>query len=252
MTSITCLQINQLKVKANNKLILKGIDLTLPCGQVHALMGPNGSGKSTLGMCLMGHPDYQVVSGTAKFLGQDLLKLTPDQRARAGVFLAFQHPRAVAGVPLINLLRLAYQQRFPDHKLSKSATDFWQHVVQLAKRLELDPKFLKQPVNQALSGGEKKKTETLQFLLLKPKLLILDELDTGTDVDSLRLIGQQVAELKKSDQPPAVLLITHYQRIFNYLTPDQVHVIKQGKIVASGTAELVSQIEQGGYQQFGA
>ena len=213
-------------------------------------MGPNGSGKSTLGMVLMGHPDYQVVGGNVTFEGRDLLSMSPDERARAGVFLSFQHPVAVAGVPLATMLKLAYQQRFPDQPAARSARQFCQLLTQLADRLQLDHNFLKQPVNQGLSGGEKKKTETLQFLLLRPKLLILDELDTGTDVDSLKLIGHQVDELSKQTPPPAVLLITHYQRIFRHLAPNRVHIIKDGRIVASNGPDLVSQIEQQGYRQF--
>jgi Fe-S cluster assembly ATP-binding protein len=269
------LTITNLHVAAHDTPILKGVDLTIKPGEIHALMGPNGSGKSTLGNSLMGHPSYTITQGTIKVAKNNLTQAAPEDRALAGLFLAFQHPIAVAGVSTINFLRAAYQQLYPQDQLS--AIDFFKRLKTIAADLGITEDILKRPVNDNLSGGERKKMETLQLLVLRPKFIILDELDTGTDVDSLKTIGTAVSSLfkrktqnakSKSNKPPksasetserrnietqqspGLLLITHYNRIFRYIQPHHVHIIKSGQIVKSGDFSLVEQVEKSGYEQF--
>lgn len=251
------------KIADTEQSILNGINLEVEQGSIHALMGPNGSGKSTLGNSLMGHPAYEVTKGKVTIGNHDLLELEPNERASAGLFLAFQHPITIPGVPLANFLRAAYEQLhgeetttpqgITEKKTGRSALDFFSELKGLAKELQVPEDFLRRPINDGLSGGERKKIETLQILALKPKFIILDELDTGTDVDTLKRIGETINSLRDREDyhpAPGILMITHYNRIFNYVKPDHVHVIKKGKIVKSGDAKLVDKIESSGYDQF--
>jgi len=257
------LKISKLKARVEEKEILHGVDLVIKPGEIHALMGPNGSGKSTLGNVLMGHPGYEVTGGKVSLAKDDVLEMEPWKRARAGIFLAFQHPISVSGVPLGNFLKAAYDNLYGDHyedehrvkkvKPAMAALEFYNRLKELAGELGVPEEFLRKPINEGLSGGERKKIETLQILALQPKYMILDELDTGTDVDTLKLIGTMIGGLKirKGYKPaPGILMITHYNRIFEYVQPDFVHVIKKGKIVKSGGRELVEAIESGGYERY--
>lgn len=257
------MEISQLFAKADDHQILNGINLTINPGEIHALMGPNGSGKSTLAQVMMGHPDYEVNSSKSKIkIGKNnILDLKPDERAKAGLFLAFQHPISIPGVSVVNFLRTAYKHLFPENK-EISALDFFKYLKKIAKHLKISEDLLKRSLNEGLSGGERKKMETLQMIALSPQFIILDELDTGTDVDALKLLGNTVASLMdekamnklqladKKYQKPGILLITHYNRIFKYVTPEFIHVIKKGKIVKTGDKELIELIEKQGYEQF--
>jgi Fe-S cluster assembly ATP-binding protein len=236
------LVIQDLHVSVDGKEILKGLDLTIPSGEVHALMGPNGSGKSTLAYTLMGHPKYEVTQGQVLFKGQDVLDLEPDERARLGIFLAFQYPTAIPGVSMGNFLRLALKSiRGQDVPIS----EFRKLVQEKMKLLKMDSSFLGRYVNDGFSGGEKKRAEILQMALMNPRIAIMDETDSGLDIDALRIVSEGVNALRGPDL--GVLVITHYQRILNYIKPDFVHVMVDGRIVRSGTGELVQQLEERGY-----
>jgi len=236
------LVIQDLHVSVDGKEILKGLDLTIPAGEVHALMGPNGSGKSTLAYTLMGHPKYEVTQGQVLFKGQDVLDLEPDERARLGIFLAFQYPTSIPGVSMGNFLRLALKSiRGQDVPIS----EFRKIVQEKMKLLKMDSSFLGRYVNDGFSGGEKKRAEILQMALMNPQIAIMDETDSGLDIDALRIVSEGVNALRGPDL--GVLLITHYQRILNYIKPDYVHVMVDGRIVRSGTGELVQQLEERGY-----
>jgi Fe-S cluster assembly ATP-binding protein len=236
------LVIQDLHVSVDGKEILKGLNLTIPAGEVHALMGPNGSGKSTLAYTLMGHPKYEVTQGQVLFKGQDVLDLEPDERARLGIFLAFQYPTAIPGVSMGNFLRLALKSiRGQDVPIS----EFRKVVQEKMKLLKMDSSFLGRYVNDGFSGGEKKRAEILQMALMNPQIAIMDETDSGLDIDALRIVSEGVNALRGPDL--GVLLITHYQRILNYIKPDYVHVMVDGRIVRSGTGELVQQLEERGY-----
>jgi Fe-S cluster assembly ATP-binding protein len=227
-----------------DKEILKGIDLTVRQGESHALMGPNGSGKSTLANVVMGRPGYRVIEGRILFRGEDIGGLTPDERARRGLFLAMQYPVEVPGVSVVNFLRTAYQAvKDPDI----SALAFRKHMKEKMAMLGVEDAMVNRYVNQGFSGGEKKRNEILQLAVLEPEIAILDETDSGLDIDSLKQVATGVAQLVGPDL--GVLLVTHYQRILNYITPDHVHVMMNGRIVRSGGKELAVELEQKGYEE---
>ncbi len=237
------LEIENLRVSVEGKEILKGISLSMEKGQVHALMGPNGSGKSTLSNALLGHPKYQVTQGTVRFQGQDLLALKTDARARTGIFLAFQYPTAIQGVSVANFLRTAMKARFADAFQPK---EFRKQLKAAMQQLGIDESFAPRYVNDGFSGGEKKRHEILQMALLKPVLAILDETDSGLDIDALRTVAEGINRLRGPEL--GILLITHYQRLLNYVEPDAVHVLLDGRIVRSGGKELAHELEAKGYK----
>ena len=234
--------IEGLRVSVEGKEILKGVDLRVKKGEVHALMGPNGSGKSTLANTLMGHPKYKVTSGHVYFKGQDILALTPDERARMGLFLAFQYPMEIPGVRLNSFLRLALKAR-----RGKDVTpmESWKFIQAKMKELEMESYFAERYLNDGFSGGEKKRNEILQMAVLEPEMAILDETDSGLDIDALRVVSGGVVKLAGPNL--GILLITHYQRILNYITPDYVHVLVDGRVVRSGGKELAHELEEKGY-----
>lgn len=242
------LNIEDLYVSIEDKEILKGVTLSVPQGQVHAIMGPNGTGKSTLAYTLMGHPNYTVTRGTVKFKGQDLLTLATDERSRLGLFLAFQYPVAIPGVTVANFLRSAVNARRkalnPDDK-GIPILEFRNILKEKMNLLKMDHSFAGRYLNEGFSGGEKKRAEVLQMAVLQPEIAILDETDSGLDIDALRIVSEGVNLLK--EQNVGVLLITHYQRMLNYVKPDFVHVMMNGKIVESGGADLAMHLEEHGY-----
>ena len=237
------LEIHDLHATVEGKEILKGIDLTVSQGEIHALMGPNGSGKSTLANVLMGRPGYEVTGGTVRFKGEDVLALTPDQRAQRGLFLAFQYPTEVPGVSVVNFLRTAYKAVKGEEI---SALAFRKHMKEKMNLLGVEDAMVQRYVNQGFSGGEKKRNEVLQLAVLEPQMAILDETDSGLDIDSLREVATGVGQIAGPDL--GVLIITHYQRILNYITPDRVHVMMAGRIVKTGGPELAHELEQKGYE----
>lgn len=237
------LEIRGLKVQADNTEILRGVDLDLNQGQTIALMGPNGSGKSTLAYAIAGHPGYEVTGGTMTWKGTELNELTPDERARLGVFLAMQYPVEVPGVSLTNFLRTAVNAVSEE---DVPVREFMQSLRAEMAELDVDGSFLQRSVNEGFSGGEKKRFEILQAALLKPQLAVLDETDSGLDVDALKTVAEGVNRLSGPDL--GVLIITHYTRILRYITPDEVHVMFEGRIVASGGPELADELETGGYE----
>ncbi|MDO4816850.1 MAG: Fe-S cluster assembly ATPase SufC [Akkermansia sp.] len=224
--------------------ILKGITLEIPKGQVHAVMGPNGSGKSTLSKVLCGHPDYEVTGGTAELDGQDLFSMSVDERSRAGLFLAFQYPVEVPGVTNANFLRAALQARLPQGE-TVDAVAFYKELRARMKQLGMDAKFTARAVNEGFSGGEKKRNDILQMLMLQPSYAILDETDSGLDVDALRIVSDGVNAMRAPFR--SFMVITHYKRLLDYIRPDVVHVLYQGRIVRTGGFELVERIEQEGF-----
>jgi Fe-S cluster assembly ATP-binding protein len=237
-----------LRVAVEGKEILKGIDLTVESGRVHALMGPNGSGKSTLAFTMAGHPGYEVLSGSATLDGEELLALAPDKRAKAGLFLSFQYPAAIPGVSVANFLRTARQAQRPD---DLTPAKFRQLIFEKLGTLDMDPAFLGRYVNDGFSGGEKKRLEMLQMAVLAPKYAILDETDSGLDVDALQAVGKSVESLRASEEGKQMgfLVITHYPRILQHLPADVVHVMIDGRIVKTGGPELAQQIEREGYDR---
>jgi Fe-S cluster assembly ATP-binding protein len=237
------LEIRDLHAAVEGKEILKGIDLTVRQGEVHALMGPNGSGKSTLANVLMGRPSYTVTQGQVLFAGEDVTALTADKRAQMGLFLAFQYPTEIPGVSVVNFLRSAYNAV---HGEQMSALAFHKRLREKMELLGVDEEMVRRYVNQGFSGGEKKKNEVLQLAVLEPKIAVLDETDSGLDIDSLRSVAEGVARLIGPSL--GVLLITHYQRILNYIKPDHIHVMMGGRIVQSGGPELAHDLEQRGYE----
>ncbi len=244
--SKTLLEVRGLRATVNGVEILKGIDLTVRSGEVHAIMGPNGSGKSTFAKVLAGHTAYEVTGGEVAFEGKSLFELKPEERARAGVFLAFQYPIEIPGVANSQFLRLAYNtmqaQRGRDELDPLEFDDF---VREKMKLLEMNPDFLDRSVNEGFSGGEKKRNEILQMALLEPRLAVLDETDSGLDIDALRVVAGGVNQLANKDN--AVLLVTHYQRLLNYIVPDYVHVMESGRIVKTGDKALALELENRGY-----
>jgi Fe-S cluster assembly ATP-binding protein len=238
------LTIENLRVTIADQEIVRGLSLGVPRGEVHAVMGPNGSGKSTLAKVLAGHPDYQVTGGSVTVDGENLLELEPDERARKGIFLAFQYPSEVPGVTIANFLRAAVQSRLPEGE-ELEATDYYAKLYEKMELLGMDRSFTSRAVNEGFSGGEKKRTEILQLAMLEPKYAILDETDSGLDIDALKTVAHGVNSLRGPDI--GILLITHYQRILNYIVPDHVHVMVQGRIVRSGGKELALELEERGY-----
>ena len=243
-TELATLEIRGLRASVEGKEILKGIDLTVRQGEVHAIMGPNGSGKTTLANVLMGRPGYEVTAGEIRFRGQDIVGLPTDQRAQLGLFLAFQYPTEIPGVSVVNFLRTAYNAVHSDAQLSALA--FRKLLKEKMDTLGVDDEMVRRYVNQGFSGGEKKRNEVLQLAVLAPAIAIMDETDSGLDIDSLKAVAGGVAQLIGPNL--GVLLITHYQRILNYITPDHIHVMMSGRIVLSGGPELAPQLEQKGYE----
>ena len=238
------LSVENLHATIADQQIVRGLSLDVPRGEVHAIMGPNGSGKSTLAKVLAGHPDYTVTRGKVTMDGENLFELEPDERGRRGLFLAFQYPSEVPGVTIANFLRAAVQARLPEGE-ELEATDYYAKLYEKMELLGMDRSFTSRSVNEGFSGGEKKRTEILQLAMLEPKYAILDETDSGLDIDALKTVAHGVNSLRGPDI--GILLITHYQRILNYIVPDHVHVMVQGRIVRSGGKELALELEERGY-----
>ncbi|HEY9753501.1 MAG TPA: Fe-S cluster assembly ATPase SufC [Coleofasciculaceae cyanobacterium] len=244
--SKTILSVKNLTASVDGIPILKGLNLEIKAGEIHAIMGPNGSGKSTFSKVLAGHPDYEVTGGQVEFLGQDLLAAEPEDRARSGIFLAFQYPIEIPGVSNLDFLRVAYNARRKFQGLDELDTfDFDELVQQKLDVVKMDPAFLSRSVNEGFSGGEKKRNEILQMALLQPTLAILDETDSGLDIDALKIVANGVNQLTTPDN--ATLVITHYQRLLDYIVPDYVHVMANGRILISGGKDLALELESRGY-----
>jgi Fe-S cluster assembly ATP-binding protein len=240
------LEVKDLYVAIDGKNILKGLNLQIRRGEVHAIMGPNGSGKSTLAKVLAGHPSYEVTKGEIIYDGKDLLELDPDERARDGVFMAFQYPVEVPGVSNSQFLRLAYNEKMKHiGEEELDPLEFNDLLKEKAKIVEMDSQFFKRSVNVGFSGGEKKRNEILQMAVLDPKLALLDETDSGLDIDALRIVADGVNQLKSEEN--GIILVTHYQRLLDYIVPDFVHVLAGGKIVKEGGKELALELEEKGY-----
>ena len=244
------LEVRGLCANVSGTEILKGLDLTIRSGEIHAIMGPNGSGKSTFSKILAGHSAYEVTGGTVMFEGQNLLELAPEERARAGVFLAFQYPIEIPGVGNSQFLRLTYNTvQTHRGKEELDPLEFDDFVREKMKLLEMSPDFLERSVNEGFSGGEKKRNEILQMAMLDPRLAILDETDSGLDIDALRIVANGVNQLANKDN--AIVLVTHYQRLLNYIVPDYVHVMEAGRIIKTGGKELALELESRGYDWVG-
>jgi Fe-S cluster assembly ATP-binding protein len=245
------LKIENLRVEIDGQEIVKGLDLEVGEGEIHAIMGPNGSGKSTLANVLMGHPRYEVTGGSITFRGEDVFELEPDERAKLGMFLAFQYPSEVPGVSVANFLRTAVNSVREE---ALSPMDMYRLLQEKMKIMQMDPKFAERYLNEGFSGGEKKRNEILQMLMLEPKLAIMDETDSGLDIDALQVVAKGVNELRAPEF--SAVIITHYQRILRYIEPDRVHVMLDGRIVTSGGKDLAHELEDKGYewvrQEFGA
>ena len=242
----TILSVRNLRASVEGTEILKGVDFEVKAGEVHAIMGLNGSGKSTFSKVLAGHPDYEITAGEVLFKGSNLLELEPHERANAGVFLAFQYPLEIPGVSNRDFLRVAYNaHRKANGKEEIDVFDFDDLVEERSEVVKMDVSFLDRSVNEGFSGGEKKRNEILQMALLEPKLAILDETDSGLDIDALKIVSNGVNQLSSADN--ATVLITHYQRLLNYIVPDYVHVMAQGRIVKTGGKELAQELESRGY-----
>jgi len=240
------LEIKGLKANVEDKEILRGIDLTVKAGEVHAVMGPNGSGKSTLAQVLAGHPAYEVTGGSVTYDGRDLMEMEPEERAQAGIFLAFQYPVEIPGVSNAYFLRAAYNEvRKANGQEEVDPLEFLEVVEAKSKLVQMDPEMLNRSVNVGFSGGEKKRNEILQMAVLEPKLAVLDETDSGLDIDALRIVADGVNALRAPDR--STIVVTHYQRLLNYIVPDYVHVLAHGRIIKSGGKELALELEARGY-----
>ena len=248
MSNAPALEIRGLSAKVADEevSILNNLDLTLESGQIHAIMGPNGSGKSTLAKVLAGHPSYQVTGGEVLYLGQSILEMEPDERALAGIFMAFQYPVEIPGVSIANFLRTALQARLGRGE-ELDLFDFQDQLLESMKLLEVEPSFAERPVNDGFSGGEKKRNEILQMAVLQPTLAIMDEPDSGLDIDALQIVSKGVNTLQQQNPEMTILMITHYQRLLDYIKPDLVHVMVDGKIVRTGGPELALELEKQGY-----
>lgn len=244
MSAQTEFVIRGLKATVQEKEILKGVDLHIRGGEVHAIMGPNGTGKSTLASVLMGHPAYEVTEGTVTLNGENVLEMEVDERARAGMFLAMQYPSEITGVTNADFLRSAINARRGEGN-EISLIKFIRQMEEKMQELEIDPQFMHRYLNEGFSGGEKKRNEILQMKMLEPKLCILDEVDSGLDIDALKIVARAVNDMRSPER--AFLIITHYQRLLDYITPDYVHVMMQGRIVKSGGPELAQKLENEGY-----
>jgi Fe-S cluster assembly ATP-binding protein len=243
----TLLEIRGLRANAGEKEILRGIDLTVNAGEVHAVMGPNGSGKSTLAQVLAGHPAYEVTAGEVLYQGLDLLDMDPEERAQAGVFLAFQYPVEIPGISNAYFLRAAYNEIRKAKGLEEvDSMDFLDLLEEKLRLVEWGPEIMSRAVNSGFSGGEKKRNEILQMAVLEPRLAILDETDSGLDIDALRIVASGVNTLRRPDN--ATIVVTHYQRLLNYIVPDRVHVLSGGRIVKSGGKDLALELEAKGYE----
>ena len=243
---MSMLKIDDLHVRAGDKQVLKGLSLEVAAGEVHAIMGPNGSGKSTLARALSGHPEYEVTGGEVLFEGKDLLEMDPDTRAREGIFMAFQYPVEIAGVNNAYFLKAAVnakRKHFGQPELD--AMEFMQLIQEKSKLLEINQSMLQRAVNEGFSGGEKKRNEIFQMALLEPKLCVLDETDSGLDIDALKIVSNGVNAMRSADR--AFIVVTHYQRLLDYIVPDYVHVLSGGRIVKSGGKDLALELEQKGY-----
>jgi Fe-S cluster assembly ATP-binding protein len=241
------LEIKGLRASAGDKEILKGINLTVKSGEVHAVMGPNGSGKSTLAQVLAGHPAYEVTAGSVSYMGQDLLDMEPEERAQSGVFMAFQYPVEIPGVTNAYFLRAAYNEIRKARGLEEvDSMDFLDLLEEKLRVVEWGPEIMSRAVNSGFSGGEKKRNEILQLAVLEPKLAILDETDSGLDIDALRIVASGVNKLRNKDR--SFIVVTHYQRLLNYIVPDYVHVLSNGRIVMSGGKDLALELEAKGYE----
>jgi len=244
------LKISNLKAVVSDKVIIKDLSVTIQKGEVHAIMGPNGAGKSTLAQVISGNDSYDIINGSIIFNKEDLLKLTVDERARKGIFLGFQYPVQIPGVSWMNFLKAAVNSKRKEQNLKQvNSAVFFRTIKEKAKSLLIDETFLKRSVNDGFSGGERKKFEILQMLLLAPELTILDELDSGLDVDALKVVTKNIVEHHKKEKN-SILIITHYQKILRYIKPDFVHIFHDGTIVKSGDLSLAIQIEENGYEQF--
>ena len=240
------LSIKNLHASIEDKEILKGINLEIKAGEVHAIMGPNGSGKSTLSAVIAGNENYAVTEGSVELLGEDLVEIAPEERAHKGIFLSFQYPVEIPGVSVTNFMKTAINEnRKANGKYEMPANEMLKLIREKSELLEIDRKFLSRSLNEGFSGGEKKRNEIFQMAMLEPKIAILDETDSGLDIDALRIVANGVNKLKSNDN--AVLVITHYQRLLDYITPDFVHVLMDGKIVKSGGKELAYELEERGY-----
>ncbi|MFB0842551.1 Fe-S cluster assembly ATPase SufC [Paenibacillus oleatilyticus] len=244
MSNVPHFTIDGLKATVEGKEILKGLSLTIKGGEVHAIMGPNGTGKSTLASTLMGHPKYEVTEGSVTLNGEDVLEMATDERARAGLFLAMQYPSEITGVTNADFLRSAINARREEGS-EISLIKFIRQMEAKMKELEINPEFMHRYLNEGFSGGEKKRNEILQMMMLDPSIVILDEIDSGLDIDALRIVATGVNAMRSEER--GFLIITHYQRLLNYITPDYVHVMMQGRIVKSGGPELAQRLENEGY-----
>lgn len=236
-------------MEVGGKEILKDFSLTVKPGETHAIMGPNGSGKSTLCYALMGHPRYKITAGSAHFNGEDILALSTDGRAKLGIFLGFQYPREVAGITFGNFLRQAVNLRKPEGDKPYGAAEYFKVAQGLLEKIQMDKKFIGRGVNEGFSGGEKKRAEIVQMAALKPALALLDEIDSGLDIDALKAVAEGISSVKE-ETGMGLLLITHYQRLLHYLKADHVHVMVEGRIVKSGGMEIVEELEKEGYKKY--
>ena len=247
MSEAPLFEIDDLHVSADGNEILRGVSLTIRAGEIHALMGPNGSGKSTLARALLGSPEYEVTSGRIHFKGDDITEWGADDRGKSGLFLAFQYPQTIPGVSVLNFLRQAWSAR---KGIDLSMLELRLQIMDWMERLDMDPAFADRYLNEGFSGGEKKRNEILQMAILEPEVAILDETDSGLDIDALRVVAQGVHEVIADRPELGLLVITHYQRLLDYIKPDRVHVLSAGRIVDSGGPELALELEREGYDKY--